>query len=90
MDDIFGKFYNEAVTANNRLTDLTKLRAVWVHPDGRCLGMTGVDQYVLDVVPREFVRDPCPLDELVDIYVPPSCRSREHPEYRPQAFEPPR
>lgn len=87
---IFERFYNEALTLRIPLRDPAELKGIWVHPDGRCLGMTGNDEHVLSVVPREFVRDPCPLDENVDIYVRPSNRSRENSAYRRQAFKPPR
>lgn len=64
------------------LTDPSTLRAVYVHRDGRCLGMTGVSKHIMDVVPAEFVRDYHPFNDDVDIYVPLSARCNSHQNCR--------
>lgn len=45
--------------------------AIWVHHDGRCMGMTGISQHRLPSIPAGFVKDTFPLDQNVDIYVEP-------------------
>lgn len=68
MSNIFNRFYSEA--ANASPPDRPFL-AIWVHPDGRNLGMTGVSQHQLSSIPSGYVKDTCPLDDVVDIYVTP-------------------
>lgn len=86
----YNRFYAEALRDGTPLTDPSILRAVWVHRDGRCLGMTGMSKHVMEVVPAEFVRAYCPYDDDVDIYVPLSGRCQPHRNYRPQTFDAPR
>jgi hypothetical protein len=73
MSDFFNKFYNEAANATS--PDRPFL-AIWVHHDGRNLGMTGVSQHRLSSIPSGYVNDTCPLDDMVDIYVTPDKVSR--------------
>lgn len=63
--DVFERFYRTATQH-----DGTPFRGIWVHDDGRCLGMTGVGQHRLDAIPAGFIKDRTPLSEKVAIFVP--------------------
>jgi hypothetical protein len=88
--DIFNEFFTRAKQQNKPLPDWSKVKAVWAHPDGRYLAATGNGQHVVPAVPNWFVRDYCPLDEVVDIYVPPTGQCKDNPIYRRKSFEPKR
>jgi GNAT superfamily N-acetyltransferase len=84
----FDRFYDDALLRREPLTDPSALQAIWAHRDGRCLGMTGVSDHVIDVIPPEFVRSPRPFDHEIDIYVRSERRRQPNSGYRAQAFQP--
>jgi hypothetical protein len=74
----FNNFYEKAL--NSSPPDCPFL-AIWVHTDGRILGMTGVSYHRISTIPNGYVRDTYPLENGVDIYVHPSMESWSQPRF---------
>lgn len=63
--DFFEHYYASATEH-----DGTPFQAIWVHNDGRCLGMTGQGQHRLSSIPFGFVKGSTGLTDNVSIYSP--------------------